>query len=85
MTPYIPFIVYFFGFEKICFEVWSERWNFEPKSLIVTWIPLSWLVVIMHAIEIWVKYQALGSAKVLIGALGNIILCGLILCAIFIS
>merc|ERR1719263_1726305 len=39
---------------------WSGRWGFAPESLQVLWSPLAGLVATTHAIETWVKYEALG-------------------------
>ncbi|OLQ11988.1 hypothetical protein AK812_SmicGene4134 [Symbiodinium microadriaticum] len=43
---------------------WSGTWGFEPASLQVLWSPLAGLVATTHAIETWVKYEALGPREV---------------------
>ena len=60
---------------------WSRRCGFSRDALKVTWAPLACLLAATHAIETWVKYQALGS-RVLKGSTGNIVLGGLALAAL---
>ena len=62
---------------------WSTRWGFSPGDLHVIWSPLACLVAITHAIETWVKYEALGTvSRCLRGASGNIFLGGFCLLAV---
>jgi len=64
---------------------WSSRWGFSPEHLQVLWSPLASLVAVTHAVETWVKYQALGPKGVsawLKGASGNIFLGTLCLLAV---
>ena len=47
------------------------------------WSPLACLVAITHAIETWVKYEALGTvSRCLRGASGNIFLGGFCMLAV---
>ncbi|CAE7027374.1 unnamed protein product [Symbiodinium sp. CCMP2592] len=61
---------------------WSGAWGFEPASLQVLWSPLAGLVAITHAIETWVKYEALGPREVWSGASGNMVMFALCLLAL---